>query len=344
MSNDINDYNFDLPDDLVSQEPYDNRPESKLLVVKDNTLVDSQFKNLFEFLPKKTVFIFNDTKVVQARILFDSKEIFFLEKISNDSFIGICKPGKKFKKGKIYDFDKFRIEVLDVLIDGRRVFKIQNLDISIEDFFEKFGNTPLPPYIKTENPNKYRENYQTVYSNKSGSVAAPTAGLHFSKEMISKIQSEYDYVNVTLHVSLGTFKPIDVDDLNNHKMHSEQLIYDEETLSLLNHYITNDYFVVAVGTTSLRFLQSLYDAKQNKFIAKGESTDIFIKPGFNDFCIDALITNFHLPKSSLFVLVSALMGLDRMKSAYKHAISKKYKFYSFGDSSLLIKNSGKIIL
>ena len=344
MSNDINDYNFDLPDDLVSQKPYDDRPESKLLVVKNNSLIDSKFKNLFDYLPKNTVFIFNDTKVVQARIIFDKKEIFFLEKISENSFIGICKPGKKFKKGKIHKFKNYEIEVLDVLIDGRRIFKIHNLEISIEEFFEKFGNTPLPPYIKTQNPNQYRENYQTVYSKNSGSVAAPTAGLHFSNEMISRIQSEYDYVNVTLHVSLGTFKPIDVEDLNNHKMHSEQLIYDQQTLDKLNFYVSNNYFIVAVGTTSLRFLQSLYDAKQNKFIAKGESTDIFIKPGFNDFCIDALITNFHLPKSSLFVLVSAIMGLDRMKSAYEHAISKKYKFYSFGDCSLLIRNSGKTIL
>jgi len=344
MSNNINDYNFVLPDHLISQEPYSDRPESKLLVVKDQDFINVQFKNLFDFLPKNTVFIFNDTKVVQARILFDNKEVFFLEKISKDSFVGICKPGKKFKLNKVHSFHSYEIEVIDVLIDGRRVFKIHNLDMSLEDFFEKFGNTPLPPYIVTNDPNKYRQNYQTVYSANSGSVAAPTAGLHFSEEMIKKIQDEYKYVNVTLHVSLGTFKPIDVEDLNDHKMHSENLIYDQDTLDQLNYYIDNDYFIVAVGTTSLRFLQSLYDANSKKFIAKGDSTDIFIKPGFENFCIDALITNFHLPKSSLFVLVSAFMGLERMQKAYQYAIEKEFKFYSFGDSSLLIKNSGKIIL
>jgi len=344
MSNDINDYDFNLPSHLVSQEPYTDRPESKLLVVKDDNLVDVKFKDLFKFLPENTVFIFNDTKVVQARLIFDNKEIFFLEKTLDNSFIAICRPGKKFKLGKIYTFNDYQIEVINVLIDGRREFRINNLDISLEDFFEKYGNTPLPPYIKTDNPNKYRENYQTVYSKNSGSVAAPTAGLHFSSEMIDCIKEKYKFVNVTLHVSLGTFKPIDVDDLNNHSMHYEDLIYDQSTLDELNYYKQNDFFIVAVGTTSLRFLQSLYNSKDNLFEPCSNRTNIFIKPGYKDFCIDALITNFHLPKSSLFVLVSAFMGLDRMQSAYQYAIEKQFKFYSFGDSSLLIKNSGKIIL
>ena len=344
MSNNINDYNFELPDHLVSQSPYSDRPESKLLVVKDDSLIDVKFKNIFDFLPKNTVFIFNDTKVVQARLIFDNKEIFFLEKASLNTFIAICRPGKKFKLSKLHYFNNYEIEVINVLIDGRREFRINNLDISLEDFFEKYGNTPLPPYIKTDNPNQYRENYQTVYSDKSGSVAAPTAGLHFSKEMVEIIKEKYKYVNVTLHVSLGTFKPIDVVDLNDHKMHYEDLIYDQKTLDELNYYKKNDYFIVAVGTTSLRFLQSLYNPKLDQFEPSVDSTDIFIKPGYEDFCIDALITNFHLPKSSLFVLVSALMGLERMKRAYNYAIQKEFKFYSFGDSSLLIRNSGKIIL
>lgn len=340
MSNNINDYNFNLPEELVSQLPYNNRSESQLLVVKDDQLIKSHFKNLFEFLPKNTVFIFNDTKVVQARLLFDNKEIFFLEKVTDDTFIAICRPGKKFKLNKLINFKSYTFEVLEILIDGRRMFKIHDLDMTIDEFFEKYGTTPLPPYIKTDNPNQYRTNYQTVYSDKSGSVAAPTAGLHFSDDMIQNIKENYKFVNVTLHVSLGTFKPIDVDDLNNHSMHSEELIYTQDTLDQLNFYKSNDYFFVAVGTTSLRFLQSLYNPKQNNFIAKGQQTDIFIKPGFNDFCIDALITNFHLPKSSLFVLVSALMGLERMQKAYAFAIKNKFKFYSFGDSSLLIRNSG----
>jgi len=340
MSNNINDYNFFLPPELIAQFPSEVRNESKLLVKDNKKTSIALFKDLFSYLPKNTVFVFNNTKVVQARLIIGKSEIFFLNKTSNNSFIALCRPGKKFKLNRTFELYGYQFSVNKIFIDGRREFSIDNLDISLEDFFDKFGNTPLPPYIKTDNPNNYKDRYQTVYSKSAGSVAAPTAGLHFTDDMIDNIKKNYKYVNVTLHVSLGTFKPIDVDDLNEHKMHSEVLEYNQETLDKLNEYKEENFFFVAVGTTSLRFLQSLYNPKLNRFEPKLSETSIFIKPGFNDFSVDALITNFHLPMSSLFVLVSAFMGLETMQDVYQTAIKNKFKFYSFGDSSLLIRNSG----
>ena len=339
MSNDINDYNFILPDELIAQLPTKKRSDARLLVVgkEESKIQDSSFSNIFKFLPKKTLFVFNNTKVVQARLIIENKEVFFLDQ---QSFIALVRPGKKFRLESVHKVDTYTLQVVDVLLDGRRVFKVFDLDMSIEDFFEKYGSTPLPPYIKTQDSNLFRNRYQTVYSKHLGSVAAPTAGLHFTQEMMDVIETEYSLLNVTLHVSLGTFKPIDVDSLEDHKMHSEALEYSQKTLDDLNRYKSEGYYLVAVGTTSLRFLQSLYNPQTKVFEAARKSTDIFIKPGFDDFCVEALITNFHLPKSSLFVLVSAFMGLEKMKQAYEFAIKNKFKFYSFGDSSLLMRKSG----
>lgn len=336
-------YNFDLPDSCIADSPVVPRDNSKLLVYSNKKISDAKFNELASFLPENTVLILNDTRVLKARLKFLVKnklvEVFFVEKIADFEFRVLVKPGKLFKIN--FEFllpGELPAKVTSIDAEGFRVIKLSPVDDSFDlnSYLEKFGEIPLPPYIKVDNPSDYDEKYQTVYANQYGSIAAPTAGLHFTPELIQKLISiGFKFEYVTLNVGIGTFMPVKVENILDHQMHSEMFTMSEETAKRLNQYKQESRFFVAVGTTTMRVLQSSYDFDKNLFVAKSSNTDIFIYPGYNDFIVDALVTNFHLPKSTLFMLVSAIVGIDNAKDIYSHAILNGYKFYSFGDSSLL---------
>jgi S-adenosylmethionine:tRNA ribosyltransferase-isomerase len=340
MTDYLKDYDFDLPDSLIAKFPATPRDSSRLLEYKNQAISDLYFYDIVDRVPANTVFILNDSKVVKARLKFkiDGKdvEIFFISNKSNEFIHVLCSPGKLFKKDFCFTLPGgYSAIVSKVLEDGSRVIKVNGVS-NLYSYLNTYGETPLPPYINAENPNSFHDSYQTVYAKNYGSVAAPTAGLHFTDSLMSKLKAKgCKFVYVTLNVGLGTFMPVRVDSIRDHKMHSECFNLSSESADLLNDYKEKNYEFVAVGTTSLRVLQSAYDYEKKLFICGESETDIFIYPGFNKFVIDALITNFHLPKSTLFMLVAAIVGIDKGKEIYNHAINKQYRFYSFGDASIL---------
>lgn len=343
----VSDYWYDLPKELIAQDPLDKRDSSRLLVVNKTTgeISHKHFYDVLDYINEGDVLVINDTKVIPARLIgtIDGKdapcEIFLVKRIDKDLWECLVKPGKKLKIGTKVNFIKeLSCEIVDIKEDGNRIVKFI-YDGIFEEILDKAGTVPLPPYITHKLDDKNR--YQTVYATYKGSVAAPTAGLHFTNELLSKIEEKgVSIVKITLHVSLGTFRPVKVENIEEHKMHSEKVIITKESADKINNAILKGKKIFCVGTTSCRSLESAsyFDEEKNKYLVKafdGE-TNIFIYEGYKFKIMNALITNFHLPESTLLMLVSAFAGKELVFKAYKEAIKEKYRFYSFGDASLFV--------
>ncbi|MBQ9673761.1 MAG: tRNA preQ1(34) S-adenosylmethionine ribosyltransferase-isomerase QueA [Ruminococcus sp.] len=336
------DFYYDLPEELIAQTPLEPRDSSKMLVLdrKSGSIEHKIFRDVIDFLNPGDTLIVNDSRVLPARI-YGTKvptganvEFLLLKQVREKTWETLVKPGRKAKPGDKFSFGNgiMQGEVIEILQDGNRIVQF-SCENNFYETLDKIGQMPLPPYIHEKL--KDRERYQTVYSNELGSAAAPTAGLHFTNELLEKIKSKGVNIGyVTLHVGLGTFRPVKVDDVTNHKMHSEHFEVPNETAELIERTKQNGKRVIAVGTTSCRTLESV--AKEHgKVIACDGWTDIFIYPGFEFKVLDGLITNFHLPESTLIMLVSAFADYDKIMNAYKTAVKEKYRFFSFGDSMLI---------
>ena len=333
MSYTLSNFDYHLPEELIAQSPASPRDHARLLVYSRQTgeIIDDYFYNLGDHLPSNTTLVVNNSKVEKCRLLFDEgkKELFVTNVSNNNTIEALVRPGKKFKKGLETELTNgITAKVLDVAEDGLRRIKLScNLD---DPLLEPYKYTPFPPYI--EQDESLADEYQTVYARDPGSKAAPTAGLHFTDELLVKLQKQgIKKAEVTLHVGLGTFAPVKTENLQEHKMHSEWYQLMESTCADLN----KAEHITAVGTTSVRVLESAVKPGR-VFSPESRETDIFITPGYSFKASDALITNFHLPKSTLLMLVSAFMGYEEMFKVYRHAIEQKYRFYSFGDGMLIL--------
>jgi len=337
------DFYYDLPEELIAQTPVEPRDSSRMLVMdrKTGALEHRHFYDIIDYLNEGDCLIVNDSRVLPARI-FGTKEgtgaqveFLLLRQIENKRWETLTKPGKKAKIGTKFIFGDglMTAVVTDVTDEGNRIVDFE-CEGSIYEVLDKLGQMPLPPYIHEKLKDK--ERYQTVYSRELGSAAAPTAGLHFTKELMEKVRAKGVNIGyVTLHVGLGTFRPVKVDDVTKHHMHSEHYEIPEETARLINETKRNGKRVIAVGTTSCRTLESV--AKKEGCVCPSEGwTDIFIYPGFEFRVLDGLITNFHLPESTLIMLVSAFAGFDNVMNAYKTAVEERYRFFSFGDCTLIL--------
>lgn len=338
----LHDFYYDLPEELIAQHPLEDRSSSRLMVVdKDTGKVEHHvFKEIINYLNPGDCLVINNTKVIPAR-LFGSKvgtdakiEVLLLKRKENDIWETLVKPGKKCKPGTRISFGEGLLigEVMDVVEEGNRLIKFEYEGI-FEEILDRLGQMPLPPYITHQLKDKNR--YQTVYAKHEGSAAAPTAGLHFTKELLEKIENKGVAVaNVTLHVGLGTFRPVKVENVLEHHMHSEFYMVDEEEAEKINNARKNGGKIISVGTTSCRTLESVTD--ENGVVHPGTGwTEIFIYPGYKFKAIDWLITNFHLPESTLLMLVSALAGRENIMAAYEEAVKERYRFFSFGDAMLI---------
>ena len=337
------DFYFDLPQELIAQDPLEDRSSSRLMVLdrKTGEIEHHIFKEVIDYLNPGDCLVVNNTKVIPAR-LFGSKEgteakieILLLKIKENDVWETLVKPGKKAKPGTIISFGDGLLtgEVIDVVEEGNRLIKF-TYDGIFEEILDQLGQMPLPPYITHQLKDKNR--YQTVYAKHDGSAAAPTAGLHFTSELLEAIKAKgVNIAHVTLHVGLGTFRPVKVEDVTNHHMHSEFYIVEEDQAKLINETKQRGGKIVSVGTTSCRTLESATD-DQGVLHAGSGWTDIFIYPGYQFKMIDRLITNFHLPESTLLMLVSALAGKDNIMAAYEEAVKERYRFFSFGDAMMIL--------
>jgi S-adenosylmethionine:tRNA ribosyltransferase-isomerase len=333
------DYSFDLPKHLIAQSPLKVRTDSKLLFYSNDKINDSIFHDLPDILDPNTVLVFNDTLVRNSRYVFDYNgslsEIFFIKSTDINVYEVFLRKSSKFKIGSSYSTPDFDFEVLS---KSGNISLIKVVCNDISQVLEEKGLVPLPPYIKVENPNEFKQRYQTVYANKGESVAAPTAGLHFNKQLLDQLLHlgvEFAFVNLT--VGLGTFAPLTDENINTSKLHSESYEITQINTDILNQAKLDGKKIISVGTTTLRCLQSCFDFNIQKFVAQKSSTDIFLYPPFNNFVVDGLITNFHLPESSLFMLICAFVGTDNAKKIYNHAIKHDYRFYSFGDACLFLR-------
>lgn len=336
------DFYFDLPEELIAQTPIEKRSESKLLhLVKETGAIEHRrFYNLPDYLKPGDCLVLNDSRVLPARLIGakptgGSVEIVLLRDLGDNRWECLSRPGRKTRPGQeiIFGDGELKAVVEEVTQGGNRIIKFQYEGIFLE-VLERLGKMPLPPYIKEELNDP--ERYQTVYSRELGSAAAPTAGLHFTPELLEEIREKGVKVCfVTLHVGLGTFRPVKEDEIENHEMHSEFCIIPKETADVINETKANGGRVVAVGTTSCRTLES-FSNDDGTITPQSGWTDIFIYPGYKFKCIDALITNFHLPESTLIMLVSALAGRENVLNAYKTAVDEKYRFFSFGDAMIII--------
>ena len=338
----IEEYNYDLPKELIAQTPIINRDESKLLVLDKTTgeINHTIFKNILDYLDENTVLVLNDTKVIPARLIGEKEEtkamieLLLLKDLGENIWECLSRPTKRLHIGTIISFGDglLKAEVIKKLDDGMVHVRLIYDGILME-ILEKLGTMPLPPYIKEKLDDQSR--YQTVYAKSIGSAAAPTAGLHFTKELLEKIENKGVTVcYVTLHVGLGTFRPVEVENILEHHMHSEYYQMSKETADVLNDAKKYCKKIVAVGTTTTRVLETVA-SKYNGFKECSGNTEIFIYPGYVFKGINALITNFHLPKSTLLMLVSALAGKDNIMRAYNSAIEKNYRFFSFGDAMFI---------
>lgn len=336
------DFDFELPEELIAQEPILKRDSSRLMVVdkKTGSISHHVFTDIVDLLNKGDVLVLNDTKVIPAR-LFGIKEntnahieVLLLNNIENNIWSCLVKPAKRVKEGTIISFGDGLLKAKCLEVDDEGIRKIEfKYDGIFMEILDKLGTMPLPPYIKTKLKDKDR--YQTVYAKNIGSAAAPTAGLHFTNELLEKIKNKGIIIcYVTLHVGLGTFRPVKVEDVSKHKMHSEYYEMNEETANILNKAKEEGRRIISVGTTSVRVLETVMN-KYNYFCKCSGWTDIFIYPGYKFKGIDNLITNFHLPKSTLIMLVSALASREIILNAYKEAVKEKYRFFSFGDSMFI---------
>lgn len=333
MNHTLSDFDFQLPEELIAQSPAHPRDHARLLVYNRETkeITDDYFYNLGKYLHPKTTLVVNNSKVEKCRLMFEDgkKELFVTSVRNNTTIEALVRPGKKFKLDKEVELAKgITAKVTHIAEDGLRTIILSH-DLDSPEL-EKFKFTPFPPYI--EQDESLAGEYQTVYAKDLGSKAAPTAGLHFTDDLLEKLhQQGIQKSEVTLHVGLGTFAPVKTEKLDEHVMHSEWYQLDAETANELNQ----SKHITAVGTTSVRVLESISDTSKTFKQGTGD-TDIFITPGYQFKAVDSLITNFHLPKSTLLMLVSAFMGLEEMHRLYDHAIEKKYRFYSFGDGMLII--------
>lgn len=336
------DFYFDLPEELIAQDPLEDRSSSRLLVLDKETGETSHhiFKEIVDYLNPGDCLVINDTKVIPARLIGAREgtgakiEVLLLKRKENNVWETLVKPGKKARPGTRIVFGEGLLvgEVIDVVEEGNRLIKFEYEGI-FEEILDQLGEMPLPPYITHKLQDKNR--YQTVYAKHEGSAAAPTAGLHFTPELLEQVKEMgVNIAHVTLHVGLGTFRPVKVDDVEKHHMHSEFYIVEEDQAKLINDTKKNGGRVIAVGTTSCRTLES---ATGEDGIVKATSgwTEIFIYPGYRFKCIDALITNFHLPESTLLMLVSALAGKEKIMHAYEVAVQERYRFFSFGDAMFI---------
>ncbi|MBQ9853804.1 MAG: tRNA preQ1(34) S-adenosylmethionine ribosyltransferase-isomerase QueA [Bacilli bacterium] len=335
------DFDYYLPEELIAQTPLLKRDNSRLLVLDKETgdINHDNFFNIIDYLNSGDVLVLNDTKVMPARI-FGTKvdtnafvELLMLKDIGEDTWECLTKPAKRIKIGTVIKFsDKLEAECTYIGEEGIRHFKFKYRGIFYE-ILDELGEMPLPPYIHEKLKDKDR--YQTVYAKNIGSAAAPTAGLHFTDELLLKIKEKGISIQyVTLHVGLGTFRPVSVEDVTKHKMHSEYYVMDKETALVLNNAKKQGNRIISVGTTSTRTLETIMSL-YGEFRECSGWTDIFIYPGYEFKAIDALITNFHLPKSTLIMLISAFAGKEKIMNAYKEAVNNKYRFFSFGDSMFI---------
>ena len=338
----LNDFDFNLPEELIAQRPVNPRDHARLLVFNrtSKSITDDYFYNLGKYLVPDTTLVLNNSRVEKARILIGNTEIFVLRQLDTNRAEVLVRPGKKFRPGKVFEAAPgVSVETLAVQEDGVRIVKASpGFD---DPVWDPLKLTPFPPYIKQDE--SLSEEYQTVYAKDEGSKAAPTAGLHFTEQLLYELnQSGFGIQELTLHVGMGTFAPVKVDNIDEHIMHSEWFSIHENTAKAL----TQAKHITAVGTTSARTLESIVsgghlsstsfiDKATRSFEAGSGSTDIFIKPGYSFKAVDSLITNFHLPKSTLLMMISALIGIDEMHRMYEHAINERYRFFSFGDAMLI---------
>lgn len=342
------DFDYYLPENLIAQTPVKERDTSKLMVLDKNTgeIKHEIFHNIISYLHKDDVLVLNDTKVIPARIIGIKEEtnavieVLLLKNIENDIWECLTKPAKRVKENTIISFGNglLKAKCIKVLDEGIRYFKLI-YDGILYEILDKLGMMPLPPYIKETL--KDNDRYQTVYAKNIGSAAAPTAGLHFTKELLNEIEKKgVKICYVTLHVGLGTFRPVNVTDVTKHKMHSEFYMMDKNTAEILNNAKKYNNRIISVGTTTTRTLETIMN-KYNTFKEVSGYTDIFIYPGYNFKAIDALITNFHLPKSTLIMLVSALASKDIILNSYNEAVKNNYRFFSFGDAMFITNDINK---
>ena len=336
------DFYYDLPEELIAQTPVEPRDQSRLLVFNKETgdLLHKHFYDVFDYLKAGDCLVLNDTRVLPARI-FGTRvdtgsivEFVLLKQKQQNVWECLAGPGKKAKVGHKFTFsDKLSAEVIEVLDDGNRIVKF-NPNGEFFAVLDEVGQMPLPPYIKEKLQDK--ERYQTVYSRELGSAAAPTAGLHFTKEILAKLKERgVNIAYVTLHVGLGTFRPVKVDDVTEHKMHSEHYSITQENADIINKTKQNGGRVICVGTTSCRTVESAMQ-KFGEIKECSDDTSIFIYPGYTFKCMDGLITNFHLPESTLIMLVSAFAGYEKTMNAYNTAVAERYRFFSFGDAMIIV--------
>ena len=337
----LDNFNFYLPKNCIAQEPIKTRSNSNLLVIdrSSNKLTDEKFINLDKYLNKNDLLIINDTKVIPARIFGNRKktkgkvEIFVERILSETSFICQIKSTRKLNVNDIILVDN-NVE-LEIKKNDGILCHIDILNYTVKNLLNNFGEVPLPPYISREPNAADKSSYQTIFATEDGSVAAPTAALHFDSNVIKKIKDKnVGIANITLHIGMGTFSTIKTDDINKHKMHSELFCVPEKTVDLIKQCKENNGKVICIGTTVARALESFYSYKYeaNKFY----ETDIFIKPGYNFKIVDSLVTNFHLPQSSLLIMIAAFYSTNKILEAYNHAIKNDYKFFSYGDSTLIV--------
>jgi S-adenosylmethionine:tRNA ribosyltransferase-isomerase len=348
----INDFDYELPEELIAQKPQKDRDKCRLMVLrrKDNSIENRHFFDILEYLKEGDCLLLNDSKVIPAR-LYGIKEgtgarieFLLIKRIEGDIWETMVRPGKRLKPGDSVLFSdekgkKLRAEILDYGEDGTRIVKMEYDGILMERL-EEIGSMPLPPYISRPSNDEDKDDYQTVYCHEEGSVAAPTAGLHFTTELLEKAREKgVKIAFVTLHVGIGTFRPVKCETIEDHHMHFEEYSVSEETAEIVNQTILSGGRVISVGTTSTRTAESAacFDEKSGKYLLKAGSgsTDIFIYPGYEFKIIESLITNFHLPKSTLMMLVSALYDREHILKAYDEAVREEYRFFSYGDAMFI---------
>ena len=336
------DFYYDLPEELIAQTPLERRDASRLMVLDRRTgeVTHRHFYDIVEYLQPGDCLVMNDSRVLPARLMGHRPtggvvEVLLLRDLGDKCWECLCKPGRKMQPGNqvIFDDGELTATVREVREDGNRVVEFHYEGIFLE-ILERLGKMPLPPYIKAEL--KDQERYQTVYSREVGSAAAPTAGLHFTQELLDKIRAKgVSTAFVTLHVGLGTFRPVKAEEITDHHMHSELCMMNQETADLLNETRARGGRIICVGTTSCRTLESLVNS-DGSFCAGSKWTEIFIYPGYTFKAMDGLITNFHLPESTLVMLVSAFAGREHILAAYKQAVEQRYRFFSFGDAMCIL--------
>ena len=340
----ISEFDYDLPEELIAQAPLAERDSSRMLVLdrKAQTWSDSSFQTFTNYLTANDVVVVNNTRVIPARLLGRRRgsggrvEVLLLRRLTGESWEVLVRPGGRLRPGTIVEFGHdFAAEILDEPgVELRHVRFIT--EGTFEDALNKVGLTPLPPYIKrNESSNNDRERYQTVYAQHNGAIAAPTAGLHITSRVLSEIRARANLAEITLHVGYGTFEPVRVDDVAAHSVSTETFEIRDATAQLLNNLRGKGGRVIAVGTTTVRAIESSVD-EQRQIVAQTGTASLTITPGYNFRAVDALLTNFHLPRSSLLLLVSAFAGKDLVLAAYKHAVKERYRFYSYGDCMLIL--------